>query len=127
MSAQAFPRPTGHVSDYANLLRQASTGAEGYAGALAEHRSVLREAFQAQGGVEVDTQGDAFFDTAAGHGWQGKHPHLVSREHGSWLFLGVMLTSATLRDGDPLPALHHWLHFWERKKSICQRSGKPNN
>ena len=35
--------------------------AEGYAGALAEHRRVLREAFQAQGGVEVDTQGDAFF------------------------------------------------------------------
>ncbi|MDQ3380922.1 MAG: adenylate/guanylate cyclase domain-containing protein [Actinomycetota bacterium] len=36
-------------------------GAEGYAGALAEHRRVLREAFQAHKGVEVDTQGDAFF------------------------------------------------------------------
>jgi len=36
-------------------------GAEGYAGVLAEHRRVLREAFTAQGGVEVDTQGDAFF------------------------------------------------------------------
>ena len=36
-------------------------GAEGYAQALAEHRRVLREAFRAQGGVEVDTQGDAFF------------------------------------------------------------------
>ncbi len=36
-------------------------GAEHYAQALAEHRRVLREAFGAHGGVEVDTQGDAFF------------------------------------------------------------------
>jgi predicted ATPase len=36
-------------------------GAEGYAEALAEHRRVMREAFSTAGGVEVDTQGDAFF------------------------------------------------------------------
>jgi predicted ATPase len=36
-------------------------GAEGYAKRLAEHRRVLREAFDRHGGVEVDTQGDAFF------------------------------------------------------------------
>lgn len=36
-------------------------GAEPYAEALARHRRVLREAFAAHGGVEVDTQGDAFF------------------------------------------------------------------
>jgi predicted ATPase/class 3 adenylate cyclase len=36
-------------------------GAEAYAEALAEHRRVLRQAFAAHGGVEVDTQGDAFF------------------------------------------------------------------
>jgi predicted ATPase len=36
-------------------------GAESYAKALAEHRSAVREAFAAEGGVEVDTQGDAFF------------------------------------------------------------------
>jgi predicted ATPase/class 3 adenylate cyclase len=36
-------------------------GAEDYAEALAEHRRILREAFSAHGGVEVDTQGDAFF------------------------------------------------------------------
>jgi predicted ATPase len=36
-------------------------GPEAYAAALAEHRRILRQAFQAQGGVEVDTQGDAFF------------------------------------------------------------------
>jgi predicted ATPase/class 3 adenylate cyclase len=36
-------------------------GAEAYAQALAEHRRLLREAFTRQAGVEVDTQGDAFF------------------------------------------------------------------
>src|SRR4051812_11716180 len=34
---------------------------DGYADVLAEHRRVLREAFARHGGVEVDTQGDAFF------------------------------------------------------------------
>src|ERR671936_2811658 len=32
-----------------------------YATVLAEHRRVLRDAFARHGGVEVDTQGDAFF------------------------------------------------------------------
>jgi hypothetical protein len=36
-------------------------GPEGYAAALAEHRRVLRDAFGRYGGIEVDTQGDAFF------------------------------------------------------------------
>jgi predicted ATPase len=36
-------------------------GADRYSKALAEHRRILREAFTARGGVEVDTQGDAFF------------------------------------------------------------------
>jgi predicted ATPase/class 3 adenylate cyclase len=36
-------------------------GADEYGKALAEHRRILREAFVAEGGVEVDTQGDAFF------------------------------------------------------------------
>ena len=35
-------------------------GEDGYVGALAEHRRLLRSVFSAHGGVEVDTQGDAF-------------------------------------------------------------------
>ena len=36
-------------------------GADGYAEALANHRRVIREACARRDGVEVDTQGDAFF------------------------------------------------------------------
>ncbi len=33
---------------------------------------------------------------AAGLGWQGKHTNVVSREHGSWLFLGEIYTTLDL-------------------------------
>jgi epoxyqueuosine reductase len=33
---------------------------------------------------------------AAGIGWQGKHTNVVSRTHGSWLFLGSLFTTAEL-------------------------------
>ena len=33
---------------------------------------------------------------AAGIGWQGKHSNLVSREFGSWLFLGSIFTTAEI-------------------------------
>jgi predicted ATPase len=38
---------------------------DGYADALAEHRRILRSAFSEHGGIEVDTQGDAFFGAFA--------------------------------------------------------------
>jgi epoxyqueuosine reductase len=37
----------------------------------------------------------------AGLGWQGKHTNLVSRDFGSWLFLGVILTSLDLIPDPP--------------------------
>jgi epoxyqueuosine reductase len=33
---------------------------------------------------------------ASGLGWQGKHTNLVSRQHGSWLFLGAIFTTLEL-------------------------------
>ena len=38
---------------------------------------------------------------AAGVGWQGKHTNLVSREFGSWLFLGEIFTAAELPPDPP--------------------------
>lgn len=38
---------------------------------------------------------------AAGLGWQGKHTNLVSREHGSWLFLGSIFTTADIASDAP--------------------------
>jgi epoxyqueuosine reductase len=38
---------------------------------------------------------------AAGLGWQGKHTNLVSRESGSWLFLGAIFTTLDLPTDTP--------------------------
>ncbi len=37
----------------------------------------------------------------AGVGWQGKHTNLVSREFGSWLFLGVILLDRVIAEDAP--------------------------
>ena len=63
----------------------------------------LARSFAQMSGAEVKV----FVDTAplmekplaekAGLGWQGKHTNLVSRELGSWFFLGAILTTADLQ------------------------------
>jgi epoxyqueuosine reductase len=63
--------------------------------------------FAAKAGADVKV----FVDTAplmekplaaaSGLGWQGKHTNLVSREFGSWLFLGAILTTAELAPDIP--------------------------
>ena len=67
----------------------------------------VARALQAATGADVKV----FVDTAplmekplaalAGLGWQGKHTNLVSREHGSWLYLGIILTRAEIAPDDP--------------------------
>ncbi|MDP1777789.1 MAG: tRNA epoxyqueuosine(34) reductase QueG, partial [Brevundimonas sp.] len=37
----------------------------------------------------------------AGLGWQGKHTNLLSRTHGNWLFLGVILSAAEFEPDAP--------------------------
>ena len=55
---------------------------------------------QAGGDVKVFVDTAAVMEkplaAAAGIGWQGKHTNLVSREFGSWLFLGAIFTTLEL-------------------------------
>jgi epoxyqueuosine reductase len=64
---------------------------------------VLQRASGAEVKVFVDTAPlmEKPVAQAAGLGWQGKHTNLVSREHGSWLFLGAVLTTAEIEPDAP--------------------------
>ena len=59
---------------------------------------------QAGGDVKVFVDTAAVMEKplahAAGIGWQGKHTNLVSREFGSWLFLGAIFTTLDLPRDD---------------------------
>ena len=79
-----------------------------------DYHKTVKKALKALGrwlAGEAECELKVFVDTApvmekplaqaAGIGWQGKHTNLVSREHGSWLFLGVILTSLELEPDAP--------------------------
>lgn len=85
-----------------------------------DYHKTMKKALKALGrwlGEEAGCELKVFVDTApvmekplaqaAGIGWQGKHTNLVSREHGSWLFLGVVLTSFELQPDAPADQGRH--------------------
>ncbi|MGE4011568.1 MAG: tRNA epoxyqueuosine(34) reductase QueG [Alphaproteobacteria bacterium] len=80
----------------------------------ADYHDVVKQRLKSLGRFMVECFGadvKVFVDTApvmekplaqeAGIGWQGKHTNLVSREFGSWLFLGAVYTTLDL---SPNPA-----------------------
>jgi epoxyqueuosine reductase len=83
-----------------------------------DYHKVVKKALKAMGRWLADGAGcqlKVFVDTApvmekplsaaAGIGWQGKHSNLLSRDHGNWLFLGVIFT--TLEIEPDAPASEH--------------------
>ncbi|MEJ0060314.1 MAG: tRNA epoxyqueuosine(34) reductase QueG [Terricaulis sp.] len=58
----------------------------------------------------------------AGLGWQGKHTNLVSREHGSWFFLGAILSAADLA---PRCAARRSLRHMRACLDICPTNAFP--
>ena len=75
--------------DYHELIKGAAEGAG---------RAGCRRRFGGEVKVFVDTAPlmEKPLAERAGLGWQGKHTNLVSREFGSWLFLGSILTTLEL-------------------------------
>lgn len=84
--------------------------------------------FVEQTGAEVKV----FVDTAplmekplamqAGLGWQGKHTNLVSREFGSWVFLGAILTSFKL---EPDETMEDHCGSCQKCLDVCPTSAFP--
>ncbi|MDP4002428.1 tRNA epoxyqueuosine(34) reductase QueG [Methylobacterium sp. NEAU K] len=79
-----------------------------------DYHEVLKGRLKELGGylsAKGDVRVKVFCDTApvmektlaeaAGLGWQGKHTVLISREHGNWLLLGAIYTSAELEPDAP--------------------------
>lgn len=98
--ALAGERETGRISvyaqgaDYHDLIKRK----------LKElARWLVAEAPGADVKVFVDTAPvmEKPLSEAAGLGWQGKHTNLVSRSHGSWLFLGAIYTTLDLAPDTP--------------------------
>jgi len=99
----------GPDSDPLEALKETDKGAisvyaqrRDYHDVIKKKLKALARAVVAQTGAEVKV----FVDTApvmekplamrAGLGWQGKHTNLVSRDFGSWLFLGSVFTTLAL-------------------------------
>jgi epoxyqueuosine reductase len=101
-------------SDPLAVLSQPSRGAISCYAQCSDYHDVVKAGLKRVAGALARQSGadvKVFVDTAplmekplaeaAGLGWQGKHTNLVSREHGSWLFLGAILTTAEMESDAP--------------------------
>jgi epoxyqueuosine reductase len=99
----------GPDEDPLEATRRPSTGAISVYARGRDYHDLIRGRLKTLAGQmarRLEAQVKVFVDTAplmekplaarAGLGWQGKHTNLVSRDLGSWLFLGVVLTTAEL-------------------------------
>ena len=86
--APARFRSMRRATDYHDVLKKKLKRLAGF----------IAEEFDADVKVFVDTAPvlEKPLAQAAGLGWQGKHTNLVSREFGSWLFLGSVFTTLAL-------------------------------
>ena len=104
----------GRGGDPLAALNERSRGAISIYAQGADYHDVLKAKLKPLAArVQALTQGEVklFVDTApvmekplaarAGLGWQGKHTNLVSREFGSWLFIGSIFTSAEIEPDAP--------------------------
>jgi epoxyqueuosine reductase len=104
----------GRSGDPLAILRERSRGAISIYAQGSDYHDVLKAKLKPLAArVQTLTQSSVkiFVDTApvmekplaarAGLGWQGKHTNLVSREFGSWLFIGSIFTTAELEPDDP--------------------------
>ncbi|MBC8401749.1 MAG: tRNA epoxyqueuosine(34) reductase QueG [Candidatus Marinimicrobia bacterium] len=67
---------------------------------------IKKQTSNVQGVVCVDTSPvmEKVWAQRAGLGWQGKHTNLISRDYGSWLFLGVLILDIELGYDEPFIA-----------------------
>ena len=99
----------GPRSDPLAILRERMRGAISVYAQGDDYHDVIKPRLKALGRWLIEQAGGdvkVFVDTApvmekplaaaAGLGWQGKHTNLVSRAHGSWLFLGAIFTTLGL-------------------------------
>lgn len=104
----------GGSADPLDSLQDASRGAVSLYAKRADYHDVIKGKLkQLAGQIQALAGGDVkvFVDTApvmekplaekGGLGWQGKHTNLVSREFGSWLFLGSIFTTADIEADAP--------------------------
>jgi epoxyqueuosine reductase len=99
----------GPLDDPLAILRERLCGAISVYAQGDDYHEVIKPKLKALARWLIDKGGGdvkVFVDTApvmekplaqaAGLGWQGKHTNLVSRQHGSWLFLGAIFTTLAL-------------------------------